>query len=499
MKSYIPTLYWHDYETFGTDTKLDRPSQFAGIRTDEDLNILEGEEELMLFCKPANDFLPHPMACRVTGVVPQDALKNGVSENQFIKVIHKELSRPLTCGVGYNSIGFDDEVTRNTLYRNFFDPYAREWQNGNSRWDIMNLMRFTALVAPETLTWPLKEDGMRSFRLEELCAANGIIHENAHDALSDVRATIGIAKKVKDAQPRIYQYFYDLRSKNNVSKIVAKDDMMIHIDSVYGGEREYAAIVYPLCVGTKHKSMTNNDVILIDLSRDDMEDWVNLPVEDIKTRLFTKKAELIEQGLTRPGFNKMAINKCPTIAPYKKVKPEKLQELNIDIELCKKNLEYLRKNPALANKISNLFVTDYPKNTDPDAAIYDGFISKPDRQNLDDIRHNNNFDSNHNFQDAKFYEMAFRYKARNFPEQLNDLESNKWEQYRLDRIKNGGSLSIDEFGIALEEMLTTFPESTELAKKMIAYGKEIGDNEIVKKLKSIEESLWKKKIKKNTP
>jgi len=135
------TLYWHDYETFGIDPKRDRPVQFAGIRTDEDLNIIG--EPLVIYCRPANDFLPNPQACMVTGIAPQLALTEGLSETDFIAKIHAEFAKPGTCTVGYNNIRFDDEFTRYTLYRNFYDPYAREWQNGNSRWDIIDLLRLT--------------------------------------------------------------------------------------------------------------------------------------------------------------------------------------------------------------------------------------------------------------------------------------------------------------------------------------------------------------------
>ncbi|MGH8474260.1 MAG: exonuclease domain-containing protein, partial [Methylococcales bacterium] len=128
-----PTLYWHDYETFGTDPAWDRPAQFAGLRTGEDLEIIA--EPLVLYCKPADDMLPNPEACLITGITPQLASRKGLPEADFIAAIHEQLAQPATCGAGYNSLRFDDEVTRNCLYRNFYDPYAREWQHGNSRWD----------------------------------------------------------------------------------------------------------------------------------------------------------------------------------------------------------------------------------------------------------------------------------------------------------------------------------------------------------------------------
>ncbi len=189
------TFYWHDYETWGANPARDRPVQFAGVRTDTDMNIVD--EPLMVFSRPSPDYLPHPEACLITGITPQQALQDGVSEAEFIAIVHAELAQPGTCGVGYNSIRFDDEVTRYTLYRNFFDPYAREWQNGNSRWDLIDVARLCRALRPDGIEWPVREDGTPSFRLEELSAANGLSHESAHDALSDVYATIDLAKLLK--------------------------------------------------------------------------------------------------------------------------------------------------------------------------------------------------------------------------------------------------------------------------------------------------------------
>ncbi|MBT3197510.1 MAG: exodeoxyribonuclease I, partial [Gammaproteobacteria bacterium] len=200
------TLLWHDYETFGADTRGDRPVQFAGIRTDLELNPIG--EPLMVYCRPAADYLPQPEACLITGITPQEALQKGESENTFIQQVVEELGAPGSCGVGYNSLRFDDEITRNTLYRNLYDPYEREWKWGNSRWDIIDLLRLTRALRPEGIEWPLYEDGRPSMRLEHLTVANGIEHGMAHDALADVYATIAMARLVKQKQPRLYHYVF---------------------------------------------------------------------------------------------------------------------------------------------------------------------------------------------------------------------------------------------------------------------------------------------------
>ena len=99
------TFLWHDYETFGANTRRDRPAQFGAIRTDADLNQIG--DPIELYCQPANDFLPDPQACLITGITPQVCLEKGLPEYQFAAQIEQALAWPGTVGVGYNTIRFD--------------------------------------------------------------------------------------------------------------------------------------------------------------------------------------------------------------------------------------------------------------------------------------------------------------------------------------------------------------------------------------------------------
>ena len=259
-----PSLYWYDYETFGADPRRDRPVQFAGLRTDLDLNVID--EPLCIYCRPADDFLPHPEACLITGITPQKALAEGLPEVEFIAQINEKFSQPNTCVVGYNNIRFDDEITRFSLYRNFFDAYAREWQNGNSRWDIIDMVRLTHALRPEGIEWPTHPDGKPSFRLDQLTVANGISHEAAHDALSDVHATIALAKLIREKQPRLYDYVFERRTKQQIAQLlnIAKPFPVLHVSSMYPSEQGCIALVAPIAAHPVNK----NEVIVYDLRVD---------------------------------------------------------------------------------------------------------------------------------------------------------------------------------------------------------------------------------------
>ncbi|QEQ96053.1 exodeoxyribonuclease I [Neptunomonas concharum] len=448
------TFFWHDYETTGADPKRDRPVQFAGVRTDEDFNIIG--EPIMLYCKPADDFLPHPQACLITGITPQKAVREGVCEAEFIATIYQELSRPGTCGVGYNSIRFDDEVTRNTLYRNFYDPYAREWQNGCSRWDIIDMLRLTRALRPEGIVWPTYEDGSPSLRLEDLTQANGIDHGHAHDALSDVYATIALAKLVKEKQPRLYEFVLDHKDKVSAQRMldVASMKPVLHVSSRYSAEVGNLAIVAPVAT----HPVNRNSVLVWDL-RVDPTPLITLSVEEIRHYLYLPAAE---RGDADPkiALKQVHINKCPILAPAGMINRDEAARLSINGDECRAHLAMLRGFADLKAKVADIMNEDaYESDGDPDHMLYaGGFFSDADKQSMERIRACDPAglaDLSLAFQDPRLEEMLFRYRARNYPMTLSAEESAVWEQYRTEKLlkaDNRGLLTMKQFYEQLNEL-----------------------------------------------
>ena len=308
------TFFWHDYETFGLSPAKDRPAQFAGVRTDMDLN--EIGEPLMLYCQLPTDYLPSPESTLITGITPQLCNERGVPEPQFAQMIVRELAAPDTIGVGYNTIRFDDEVTRFMLWRNLFPPYKREFENGCSRWDLIDVVRCAYALRPEGIVWPTDaETGKTSLRLEHLTAANGLAHESAHDALSDVRATIAFARLLRNTQPRLFEFALKLRQKKAVQDEIGwpfdlkkSPKPFLHVSGMFGAERRYLAVVYPLAPHPTNK----NELIVWDLAADPAL-LLGLSVAQIRERLFTSAAELGERGLTRLPIKTIHINKSPVV------------------------------------------------------------------------------------------------------------------------------------------------------------------------------------------
>ena len=472
-----PTFYWHDYETFGADPARDRPVQFAGLRTDADLNPVG--EPLTLFARPADDYLPHPDACLVTGITPQRAAAEGVPEAEFITRIHEELAQPGTCGVGYNSLRFDDEITRYTLYRNFFDPYAREWQNGNSRWDLIDVVRTAEALRPEGIEWPLREDGLPSFRLEDLTAANGIAHAGAHDALVDVRATLAVAQLVRERQPKLFAYLRDHRDKRAAQEALDLATLrpVLHISGMFGAARHNCSLIVPLAAHPTNR----NEVICYDL----MEDPAPLldgDAETLRNLLYTRGDELSE-GVRRPGLKSVHLNRCPVLLPPKMLDGRLAERAGLDGDRCRRHLATLRAwrerdAQAVADKLAAIHTRPADsERRDPDLALYGGFLSDADRRTCDAVRATPPGDlatAAFAFEDARLPELLFRYRARNYPETLAPQEREAWEAFRYQRLSGEdgfGGLDVEQFNERLEALAAQAdPRTTALLDDLQAWG-----------------------------
>ena len=468
----MKSLYWHDYETWGVSPSQDKPSQFAGVRTDENLNVIG--EALMIYCKPNIDCLPHPEACLVTGLTPQKASAEGLPEPEFIKRIHNELAYPETCGVGYNSIRFDDEVTRYSLYRNFYDPYEREWKNGNSRWDIIDMVRMVYALRPDTLNWPRNDDGSPSFRLELLSAENGLLHEAAHDALSDVYATIALAKLIKERQPKLFDYAYSLRFKTEVAKQidVAKRKPFLHISSRFSATQGCAAIMSPLMMHPKNK----NSIIAYDLSVNP-EPLFKLSADEVIERLYTRQADLPE-GVERIALKEIHLNKSPMVATLKLLDAATEQRLQIDRAKCEENWRQLLQMD-LREKLTAVYQHNpFAKATDPEQQLYDGFITDADKSLFNKI-HNalpndlKTFDKQ--LKDNRLKVLLFRYRARHYPDTLSESEREQWLAWcyaRLTDPEAGAGLVLDVYFERLAALSEQAEVNQTLLQALFDYGDE---------------------------
>ena len=458
------TLYWHDYETFGIDPSRDCPSQFAGVRTDENLNPIG--DPLSVYCQPPLDRLPSPMACLVTGITPQSALDKGVPEREFIEKIYRELSVPGTCGVGYNSIRFDDEVTRYALYRNFYDPYEREWKHGNSRWDIIDMVRLARALRPEGVEWPNYDDGSPCFKLERLTEANNIRHESAHDALSDVMATIAMAKLIMTKQPKLYDYVYQHRLKHKVAELIdlRQRKPFLHVSGRLPRENGYTALMMPLARHPTNK----NSTICFNLMGDG-EALLALTVEEIQQRLFTRTDELPEGSIRLP-IKGVQLNRCPVVATPKLMDESSAKSLGISLEQCERTWQLLQQHDV-SSKLEAVFSgQSFDHSGNPERRLYDGFLDNVDKELLPAVRQASAEELASDslfFRDERYQRLLFLYRAKNYPGTLNEDELHDWEEIRFQRLTNSaeGYLTLDAWGRQI--LKTAFVNSSRPDKLLV--------------------------------
>ena len=479
------SFLWHDYETFGRDPTRERPVQFAAIRTDE--NLEEVDDGTMIYCRQTPDYLPDPESCLVHGVLPQLANEKGMGEWEFATTIHQLMMTPGTCTVGYNNIRFDDEFTRQLLFRNLFDPYSREWRNGNSRWDLIDVVRLTRALRPDGIEWPLDADNKPSNKLELITSANGIAHSDAHDALADVRATIAVAKLLKQNQPRLFDYVYKARSKkwilNNALDLVNQTPVL-HISGMYPASCGHLSMVIPL---GPHPTNPNG-VMVYDL-RHDPVDLIKLSAEQLTTRIFTRAADLPE-GINRIAVKTIHANRSPVIVPVKTLDEVSARRWDLDRNLCMEHREKLLAATDVMEKLTQVFTShDKPVQEDPELTLYTGqFANNRDKNMMESLQkkfgeqksNSSPFnDQNITFDDHRLNELYFRLNARNWPELLDNQTGHKWRDFCHKRVHLGqdGFRSITEYRESIEAMAVAAASQTEVDRVNLLreYGDEVAN------------------------
>jgi exodeoxyribonuclease-1 len=294
-------------------------------------------------------------------------------------------------------------------------------------------------LRPEGIEWPRHDDGRPSFKLEHLTRANGLQHDEAHDALSDVRATIALARLLKQRQPKLWDFCLRLRRKDAVLDEIAAAQSQgrpfLHVSGMYGAERGCLALVWPLA---PHPS-NRNEIIVWDLAHDPAE-LPRLGVQDLRLRMFTRSDDLPE-GVTRLPIKTIHINKSPVvIANLKTLTPAMAQRWGLDVEQALRHADVAARQ---AGKLAGMWPEVYQRPDgeralDVDEDLYGSFVGNDDRRTLQRLRQLDPqalADKRPAFADARLDELLFRYRARNFPETLRDAELAQWCEHCAERLR----------------------------------------------------------------
>ena len=428
------TFFFYDLETSGLNPRQDRIMQFAGQRTDMNLEPIGDPYNLLVTLN--DDTLPSPDALMVTGITPQKTVEEGYSEAQFARMLSEEIFTPETIAVGFNNIRFDDEFIRHLLWRNFHDPYEWSWKDGRSRWDLLDVVRLTRALRPEGINWPLDDKGEPSNRLELITSANGIAHENAHDALADVTALIAVTKLIKQKQPQLYDYLLKMRDKKVVQQLVNVDDKkpFVYASGRYDKEFAKTTVAFPLTTSR------NGGVVVYDL-RYDPTPFVGLSVEELSAKLFASWEERQAEDFVKLPVKELQYNRCPAVAPLGVLEQgDGWRKISLDLKTVQKHQNILLNHPDFAEKLRSIFENKpaFKKLPDPEAQLYDGFLNDRDRIRVEAVRNADErelADFHPEFQDERLAPLLLHYKARNFPRSLSEDDLAQWETWRAQRLQ----------------------------------------------------------------
>ena len=423
------SYFFYDLETSGLNQRADRIMQFAGQRTDAELEPIGDSVNILV--RMTSDALPSPGAIMVTKITPQQTLADGMSEAEFCRYVNEEIFVPVTIALGYNTVRFDDEFMRATFWRNFYDPYEWEWKDGRSRWDMLDVVRLVRALRPEGIEWPFTEDGKPTNRLELLTKLNGLEHEHAHDALSDVYATIAVARLIREKQPKMFEFLFKMREKNNIKKLVNLEDKrpFVYASGRYSSEYNKTPVAVPLTSGR------NGNVLVYDL-RYNLEELL-------------KGADESRQSFF-PIVKELCFNKCPAVAPVSVLDNDSgWEKIGLSKDTVENNLRVLMEHPDFAERIRSEYENrpEFPKAIEPEEAIYEGFLDDADRVKVAAVRNadaNKLADFHPDFHDERLPELLLHYKGRNFPESLSESEADEWEKFRHARLERLAPKFIDE-------------------------------------------------------
>lgn len=457
------TFFFYDLETSGLDPRGDRIMQFAGQRTSMELTPI-GEPVNMLV-KMTSDALPSPTAIMVTKITPQKTLEEGYTEAEFCRIVTEEIFVPETIAVGYNTVRFDDEFMRAILWRSFYDPYEWEWKDGRSRWDMLDVLRMVRALRPEGINWPVTDKGKATNRLELITKLNGLEHAHAHDALSDVYATIAVAKLIYEKQPKMFEFLLKMRDKKAVQKLVNLENktLVVYTSGRYSAEFDKTTVVVPIAPSR------NGNVLVYDLRynleglTDDFSGHAVAPARRRGGRAASTSVvtsgDPLKVSVSPPGFypivKELCYNKCPAVAPLSVLNEECWQRIGLSQEIVDKNLEILLKYPEFAEKMrSESEEKTFEPAEEPEQALYDGFLNEADRRKVEAVRNADAerlADFNPEFDDVRLPELLLHYKGRNFPESLSEAEAKKWEEYRKARLLKQAPRFLEELNGIYED------------------------------------------------
>jgi exodeoxyribonuclease I len=361
------TYLFYDIETTGLHNCFDQILQFAAIRTDLQLNELE-RHSIWVRLRP--DVMPAPRAILTHQISLTHLAQVGSCEYEAVKQIHGLVNTPGTISLGYNSLDFDDDFLRFSFYRNLLPPYTHQYANGCGRMDLFPFTVIYFLYHKNALaTWPTKPTGGSSLRLEDLSRANDLAADNAHDAMTDVEATLALARRFYASHLQSWEYICGYFNKTTEQDRLAK-------------LAKYAALrlddnIHPQAVLVKGKVGAKNNYQNVVLSLGNSLHYANQSLWLQLDNAALQRTTIESVADTAIFVQRKKGAGMPVLLP---VIPRYLQKISDERQqTVQSNIEWLLQHPHILRAIINYHRHyKYQKvvNLDLDAALYEnGFLS----------------------------------------------------------------------------------------------------------------------------
>ena len=353
---------FYDTETTGIETAFDQILQFAAIKTDDEFVELDRFD---IRCRLLPHVVPSPGALRVTKVTPAMLTDPSLpSHFEAISQIRAKLLdwSPATF-IGYNSIAFDEDLLRQAFFQNLHPAYLTN-TGGNSRADIMRVSHAVHTYSPNSISVPMNDNGKQTFRLDQLAPANGYSHDQAHEAMADVEATIHMARLARDRAPEIWQAMERSVTKNAVKQHVTGERMLSLTEYHFG--RAYSWLVTYCGENPEYEGQ----LAVFDLYQDP-DEFRHLSVERMVSVLNTNPKVI----------RSLRANAQPILMPADAA-PEGTKALQISPEERQHRVDFIREDTEFQARVGQalaLRFADQEPSPHVEKRIYDGFPGREDQ------------------------------------------------------------------------------------------------------------------------
>ncbi len=433
------SFVFFDTETTGLKHGFDQIVHFAAIRTDANLNEIDRFEARSRLLPHV---LPHPAALRTNGLPIERLLDPSLpSHYDMVRAIRQRLlSWSPSIFVGYNSIRFDEEMLRQALFQTLHPAYLTS-NHSNCRADVWGLVMAAAAVSPACLSVPIGPEGRPIFRLEQLALANGVAHEQAHNALSDVVATLELCRVVHQRSPELWQRFVRFSKKATVADFVEAEDGFM-LTEFFANQAYHAPVV---CIGRDPDQANGRFCLSLN---GDVDRFAEMTDDELRTELTKKPCPV----------RRLRINAAPTLTALYDA-PEVMLD-GVDIDAIEARARRMKDDPALCSRLVSAYTSTReprPPSRHVEERLYDGFPGPQDEARMvefHDADWGDRLSIIQSFDDERLRFFGLRllyFEARSvLPEAL---------RLELERALSGRLVDDDAGGLTLEQALREIDET----------------------------------------